>query len=152
VINTDKMRITGISIILFVFFIAIEYANKKKVNRQLIAEQRAAVTKTVSDATRARVLQQIEKAKREVVQMREYINILYGVGAFLVLALVAMSFHDSRKDALFGYATGYIDAKTGKPPRAETDIQNLLDCYRYDGNGRPLPPTKACEETTKFKR
>ena len=145
------MRITGISIILFVFFIAIEYANKKKANRQLLAEKRATVTKTVSDATRARVLQQIEKAKREVIQMREYINILYGIGAVLAVALVVAAYNDSRRDALFGYATGYIDAKTGKPPRAETSIQNLMDCFRYDGNGRPPPPTKECEEASKFK-
>jgi ABC-type multidrug transport system fused ATPase/permease subunit len=152
VINTDKMRVTGISIILFVFFIAIEYANKKKLNRELLANQEITRSKTVSDATRARVLQQIERARREVLQMRKYLNVMYGVCGAMFLLMLVFSVRDSRKEALIGYATGYVDAKTGKPPRAETDIQTLMDCFSTGPTGRPLPPSPACAEITKFKR
>lgn len=150
-INTDQMRITGIAIILFVFFIAIEYSNKKKLNRELQAARQVMQIKTVSDATRVRVLQRIRKARQEVAQLRAYIKFLYIGGGLIILLLGAQAFSDKRRDAHFGYAAGYVDAKTGKPARSETDIKKLMKCYDSQGEGRPLPPSKECEAAMNFR-
>lgn len=48
------------------------------------------------------------------------------------------------------YPVGYVDAKTGKPARSETDIKKLMKCYDSQGEVRPLPPSKECEAAMKF--
>lgn len=140
------------SCLAFVFFIAIEYSSKKKLNRELLAEQKLANAKTITDETRARVLRQIESAKREVLQMRGWINTVYGVCLSLLLALNFATHGNARRDALFGYAAGYTDAKTGKPPRAEPNLQELISCVRRRTDGHPMPPTPGCEETMTFQK
>jgi hypothetical protein len=150
-INTDKMRVTGIAIILFSFFVAIEHSAKKKLNRELLAAQKIPKSIPISEKTRVRVLRQLIRYKREALQMREWIKVLYIVGAFLLVALAAAAYSDIRRDALFGYVAGYTDAKTGKPARAPANLEKLMQCFRLRTSDHPPPPSKECTEAMQFK-
>lgn len=116
------------------------------------AANRAAAPKSVSAATRARVLRLVRRARREVAEMRGYMKFVYIGSALIFICLLAGTEGTIQRDTIFSYATGYNDAKAGKPPRAGTDIQKLMKCFNLDTEGKPPPPTKECIEMTKFKQ
>lgn len=150
-INTDEMRITGIAVILFSFFVAFDIARKRKAGISTIDVQQAATGKSVSAVTRARVLRLVRRARREVAEMRGFIKFVYLGSALIFICLLAVTEGTIKRDTIFSYATGYVDAKTGKPPRVGTDIQKLMKCFNVKTEGKPPPPTKECIEMTNFK-
>lgn len=95
--------------------------------------------KSVSATTRARVLRLLRRAKREVVAMRSHINFLYIASALIISALLLVGTETIRRDIIFSYATGFIDGKTGKPPRTEADIQKIVRCFNRDKETPPSP-------------
>jgi hypothetical protein len=145
--QTSLFTILSTSFILIYGYWKNSMANHHAAN----AATQAAATKGVSAATRARVLRLVRRARREVAEMRGYIKFLYCASALIFICLLAVTEGTIRRDTIFSYATGYIDAKTGKLPRAGTDIQELMKCFDINGAGKPPPPTKECRDMTNFK-
>jgi hypothetical protein len=149
-IQTNTQQTSLFTILSTSFILIYGYWKNSMANHTANAATQAAA-KGVSAATRARVLRLVRRARREVAEMRGYIKFLYFASALIFICLLAVTEGTIKRDTIFSYATGYIDAKTGKLPRAGTDIQKLMKCFDINGDGKPPPPTKECTEMTNFK-
>ena len=154
-INTDKMRVTGIAIILFTFFIAIENLRKNRTTNAEKATPEDATT--AKDGTSLAVQRSYEE---KLVNAKDRINDLTGllrttigliiVGYFLAVLMVK---GEGDKKFLFGYAFGFADGKNGVKPKAEVRLERLAKCYDRDSGGgmRPLPPDPSCKDVFETK-
>lgn len=137
IINTDEMRITGIAVVLFTFFIAIEFSEHRK---------------NQSAAAPAPALSEAEKT--ELVQVKEsrniYLSLVKGLCLFIIVGWFFAGLVMRAKEAQFftrGYANGYTDGKAGKAPISKEHTEKLLECYRYDPNAfRAEPQNPECEK------
>lgn len=147
IINTDQMRVTGIAIILFTFFIAIEKSDKTRDAE--IAKRTVLPLDDISDAhadqaTQAheRVIAQVatiantvDKANFKFFDIEFFKDIckmlaIILVGVLIVCALLLQA--KNRSIFNYGYAAGYTDAKSGDKPKMETNWNLLQQCYDSD--------------------
>ena len=149
-INTDKMRITGIAIILFSFYVAIEHSKKRiligatpkpEIVPPAKEDNAAPIAAPHDDAN------ELARAKTRIESLVEACKIL--IGGFIVCSFLGgyAAHFKSKKMFVFGYAFGYADGKSGTKPKSETRFTRLVDCYdRPDIGGRPAPPDPTCKD------
>lgn len=118
--NTDQMRITGIAIVLFAFFIAIESAKKaappaEPPQPRSINEEDSALSKAAG--------------QEPSFDRREFLVTLF-VAVIVAFVLVNFRPSDTAKDRAYltGYASGYSDGKNGVKPKSSVRLNKLLYC------------------------
>jgi hypothetical protein len=146
-INTDQMRASGIGIVLFVFFIATEYAKR---NSPAAAAQPTANLTTPAPEIAPTDLAAIEEAKRingGLLYLAQVLAVVLGLA--LIIGFFALE-RNTDLNLNFGYAIGYADGKAGKKPQSEVDLAKLVQCYNPPdlGTGRPAPPGPECDKVT----
>ena len=121
-INTDQMRMTGIAIVLFAFFIAIESSKK--------AQQPAEQAKSSPRETTAENTAHSKSPSQEGTGgMRGYVvTLLAGVVIIIVINLRPTN---SQQDRMYktGYASGYQDGKNGVKPKSSVRLGKMLYCH-----------------------
>lgn len=160
-INTDQMRLTGIAIILFSFFVAIEYSTKntprragqigREIATPLRPENGNMVAMRSMVATAPDLPTEHARASKKELDYWSlcmlcgaiFVFLIYVIGSILLRQEKSMMFK-------FGYASGYNDGKQGEKAKSETHWDKLMECYRtadpYDmpfGKVIPPPGTKS---------
>ena len=151
IINTDQMRVTGIAIILFAFFTAIENSSKiRAANAAKSTLAAAAVAKgsTATIAAQHADAKELVEAKERIKDLTGHLKTAGGVIAAGYFICFLMVQGEGQKKFLFGYAFGFADGKSGVKPKAEVRLERLVKCFdRGDGGGgRPPPPDPACKD------
>lgn len=102
-------------------------------------------------AARARIIRRLVKIKRKAEFEYPFARLVV-YGCLVCLAMFfAANYGVLKQTRLVSYATGYIDAKTGKQPKTETNINQMMDCIAMQNRSRPIPPSPICEQYLKFK-
>ncbi len=102
-------------------------------------------------AARARIIRRLVKIKRKTQFADSFTRfVVYSSVGGLVMFFIA-NYGVLNQTRLVSYATGYVDAKTGKQPKTETDINQIMDCIAMQNSERPMPPSAICEKHLKFK-
>jgi hypothetical protein len=136
-INTDKMRVTGIAIILFSFYIAINSA--KKIVASGSTEADSPVSATRKDGTAM-----MTEEEFTIFDLRTTLKIL---GAFIVVLMAAFPATINHYQKLFfdmGYASGFTDAKSNAAPKKEANFETAVKCVMESNTRMPKPPGKGC--------
>jgi hypothetical protein len=150
-INTDRMRVTGIAIILFAFLLAIENSTKKRAAsaaKSFLDEAPRGGNKTIPILAQVNDAIELVAAKERIKAITYLLKIAVGVivAGYVIGALMIQG--EGQKKFLFGYAFGFADGKNGVKPKAEVRLERLVKCYdRGSGGGmRPLPPDPSCKD------
>lgn len=140
-INTDQMRVTGIAIILFAFFTAIEKSDKNKTAKT----SRDATAKINNDVIIQVVMPTNVVAPQGDAKDVDFFNIeffkdtckMLAIALVLVLAGGQLVMY-AREQTMFslGYASGYTDGKSGAKPKSETDFKKLMRCSFGDQSSK----------------
>ena len=102
-------------------------------------------------AARARIIRRLVKIKRKAEFADSFTRfVVYSSVGCLVMLFIA-NYGVLNQTRLVSYAAGYVDAKTGKQPKTETDINQIMDCIVMQNSERPMPPSAICEKHLKFK-
>lgn len=126
IINTDEMRITGIAVVLFTFFIAIEVSDRR----------------TKQSANNSPSISIVKEAEQDALNKLTnssnfYKAIAQILGAALIAVILFSALSIRAKEVSYfkyGYNDGYTDGKNGKAPISDKNREKLLNCYRYDSN------------------
>lgn len=130
-INTDRMTISGIAIVLFAFYVATSPANRPA--NPAPRNPEAAISGRF----------QIRRGMLKELRMTNWI-----LTTILILTLlVGWVILGVREKVMFhlGYSAGYQDGKSGAQPKMEVNWERLIRCYGFDGYGKPPPPDPACK-------
>ncbi len=148
-INTDKMRVTGIAIILFTFFIAIENSTKGRAAnkaKSAPADVPAAKEGAAHIAAQGGTEEELAYAEDHIKDQNELLRLTNAViiaGFFICLLMIQ---GEGQKKFLFGYAFGYADGKNDVKPKAEVRLERLVKCYDRGSGGRGSWPDPACRD------
>lgn len=136
-INTDQMRVTGIAVILFSFFVAFDTARKRVAQAPNIVETIVQPeTQVQKDA--------LEVANYTIFELKTILKAVAVIAAISVLGLYAsLGFY---KASFFdvGYASGFNDAKSGTAPKRETDLNKAFKCIEVNRTKFPVPSDDGC--------
>lgn len=121
-INTDQMRMTGIAIVLFAFFIAIESTKKA----QQSAEQAKPSTR---ETTAENTTDSKSPAQENADHTRGFVMLL--IACFAAFVAFNLWPSDSQQDRMYktGYASGYQDGKNGVKPKSSVRLGKMLYCH-----------------------
>ncbi len=121
-INSDQMRITGIAIVLYAFFVAFE---NSKTEQKPAPQPRPAVQENDNTDVDAKF---ITLPKEDVELLRNGVKLLAGLLAIAFITALAVSGSNKESTFLSGYAAGYHDGKTGAPPKTTMNLGKMLYC------------------------
>jgi hypothetical protein len=141
-INTEQMRVTGIAIVLYAFYVAIDYSNK---NRAIKAVSDAAIPMKTRTAEATQDIEaQLKDASFYIQRLKEVCKgLITLVLGLLIFGYVVLEVKNEAKFNL-GYYFGYDDASRKVEPRMKADWKTLKECYLNTDYKRG--PSKECIE------
>jgi FtsH-binding integral membrane protein len=144
-INTDRMRITGIAIILFAFYVAIEVANKRRLAQAVahgddgLGGRVGLVVPMSPNAISAYLTTQFTKIKLTIRRFKWNEVLLWWIfGMALFLGWFVFQ-HEQKMMFKFGYVSGYSDAESGKKKKIDEQWLIMMRCYRGSNDFRGFP-------------
>ncbi len=131
-INTDRMTISGIAIVLFAFYVATSPANRPAAQPARNPEA------TISG--RFQIRHGMLKEQRKTIWLL--------IALLAVVMLFGWFWLGMREKTMFhmGYAAGYHHGKSGTQPKMEVTWEKLLHCYGFKNKSIPPQPDRACDK------
>lgn len=145
-INTDRMRITGIAIILFAFYAAIEVANKRRLAQAVahgddsLGGRVGLVVSTSQNAIAAYLLTQFTRLKLTIHRVTWPEVLLWWMVVIAMLLGWFIFQHEQKMMFKFGYVSGYADGESGQKKKIDEQWLLLMRCYRGHDDFRGFPP------------
>ena len=135
-VNTDTMRVTGIAVILFSFFIAFDSSRKNTGART----QAQAIDIPLFDERK----DALDKANHTIWEMKNLLKIISIAAIICAICLPQTVDFYQRSFFDLGYASGYNDAKSGTAAKRETGFKKALWCIEVSQQKIPMPPGYSC--------
>ncbi len=138
IINTDEMRITGIAVVLFTFFIAIEFSDHK-IKKAKIANSISSLNEDEQSE-----LEKLRESRSEWVTFSKILG-----AALVIVILYSIASGRGIESTYFslGYSDGYNDGKNGSAKISKEHQEKLLQCYKYNPNTIPhMPQDEDCKK------
>lgn len=138
IINTDEMRITGIAVVLFTFFIAIEFSDHK-IKKAKIANSISSLNEDEQSE-----LKKLRESRSEWVTFSKILG-----AALVIVILYSIASGRGVESTYFslGYSDKYNDGKNGSAKISKEHQEKLLQCYKYNPNTIPhMPQDEDCKK------